>query len=422
MYKYNETTIYYVWLQQALGYGNPKVRTIFNFYKDIKEFYYADYTSKRMLGCFTSKELSNLKDTSLDKSMQIIEDCKTLDYNIITFNSDDYPKCLSEIYNPPIVLYVKGEMPNVDYNLSIGIVGTRSASRQGIRTAFTFGAELSKVGTIVVSGGALGVDCAAHRGVLQSGGSTICVLGCGIDYNYLSSNAQMRNLITKKGAVISEYPPKSPPLGRNFPMRNRIISGLSNGLVVIEAGEKSGSLITANLALEQNRDVFSVPGEITNTYQLGTNLLIKQGAKFTTEVKDILEEYDDLYTQYIETTSEQNLEDYEEEIDKVPFTVRKEETNNEKTDNKKEKTTNNSDKVKTDNQKLDTTTNYIKTDIPDDISDDAKMIYDVLSEMPVHTDEIASKTKLSIKNVLTALTQLELFGLIKSHSGRRFSK
>ena len=415
MYKYDENTIYYVWLQQVLGYGSAKIRTILNSFNNVKEFYNSDYNSKRMLGCFTETELKRLEDTSLDNANTIIENCKKLNYNILMYNTSGYPNCLCEIYNPPVVLYVKGNMPNIDDNLSIGIVGTRSASRQGIRTAFTFAANLSKVGAIVVSGGALGVDCSAHRGALQSKGSTICVLGCGIDYNYLSSNAQMRNLITQDGAVISEYPPKTPPLGRNFPMRNRIISGLCNGLVVIEAGEKSGSLITANLAIEQNRDVFAVPGEISNTHQLGTNLLIKQGAKFTTDVKDILEEYEDLYTPYVEL-KENNIDDYEEEIEKVPYVTRKENIVKSKKETVK----------KTSNKKIDDFDKDINVnnnvEIPDDISDDARKVYDVLSEMPVHTDEIATKTNLAIKNVLISLTELELNGLIKSYSGRRFSK
>ena len=418
MSKYNENTIYYVWLQQALGYGSPKFRTVLKFYNDAKEFYNIDFNSKKMLGCFTNSELANIEDTSLEKAEEILKDCEKLGYDVIIFGDDNYPKTLSEIYDPPIVLYSKGTLPNVDEILSIAIVGTRSASRQGVRTAFTFGFELAKAGAIVVSGGALGVDCAAHRGVLQAQGVTVCVLGCGIDYNYLSSNAQMRNLITENGAVISEYPPKTPPIGRNFPMRNRIISGLSRGLIVIEAGEKSGSLITAKLALEHNRDVFSVPGEITNTYKSGTNALIKQGAKITTNISDVLDEYEGIYSAYSADTTIN--EDYEKEIEQVPVTVKNSASTRKKSVNKsskntikKEQTPNNLEQVKSSNKTV---------QLPVDISDDARKIYDVLSEMPVHTDEITIKSDLTTREVLTALTELELFGLIKSYSGRRFSK
>lgn len=410
----NENTVYYIWLQQALGFGNPKLRTIMKFYNGAKSFYEEDLQSKRMLGCFTNRELERLSDTSLEQSYNIIDQCRTLNYNILTFEDEQYPSCLKEIYNPPAVLYVRGNLPDFDSTLAIAIVGTRTASRQGVTTAFSFASSLSQHGVVVVSGGALGIDCAAHRGVLQSGGTTVCVLGCGINYDYLAENAHMRNLIVNDGALVSEYPPNTPPLARHFPMRNRIISGLSSGVIVVEAGQKSGSLITADLALEQGRDVFAVPGDITSSTQSGTNELIKQGAKFTTSVQDVLEEYEGRYFPALENT--ECSKDFEQAIESVPVVLKNGKKNTGKT---RRTRTNNSKKTEEKNKSSKERDNIT---LPEDISDDAKKVFFALSEIPIHTDELALKTELSVSRLLTALTELELYGAVVKHSGRRFSK
>ncbi len=403
---YNEKTIYYIWIQQVLGYGSPKVSTILNMYSDIKKFYHISIEEKAMIGCFTQKEIQKLKDISLDKANVILENCEKLSYKIITYHNDKYPKCLKEIFNPPALLYVKGDLPNVDNNLSIGIVGARKASSKSMDISFNLGKNLAKSGVIIVSGGAVGIDSFAHLGALHESGTNICVLGCGLNYNYLKENEKMRNDISKNGAIISEYPPNMPPYSSNFPMRNRIISGLSKGVVVVEAGTKSGSLITARLALEQNRDVFAVPGDIDDKNKEGTNNLIKQGAKITTSVFDILEEYEHTYSLYIDTNQYENI-------------VIKDTQKNSNT-KKEDKEINNIEPKK----------EYIeinnietkKVEIPSYITDDEKKVYDILTTTPMYAEEIMSKTDFTITKVLTTLTNLELYGLIKLHSGRRFSK
>ncbi len=219
------------------------------------------------------------------------EECQRLEASaarLVTYISTDYPKSLFEIPDPPPFLYVKGELRSSE--LSIAIVGSRRATSYGVMTTGKLAGALAGHGVCVVSGMARGVDTAAHKGALQAGGRSIGVLGCGIDQIYPPENRALFEEMAGKGCLVSEFPLGSLPLAENFPRRNRIISGLSKGVLVVEAAEKSGSLITAQYALEHGRDVFAVPGNISFATSRGSNRLIKQGAKLVDCVEDILEE------------------------------------------------------------------------------------------------------------------------------------
>ncbi|HEX8960185.1 MAG TPA: DNA-processing protein DprA [Geobacteraceae bacterium] len=207
---------------------------------------------------------------------------------VVTFLSGEYPKILLEIADPPPYLYVRGELKSSE--TAVAMVGSRRASTYGILTTTRLATELAGHGVAVVSGMARGVDTAAHRGALQAGGRTIGVLGCGLDVVYPPENRRLFEEMTEKGALVSEFPLGTLPLAENFPRRNRIISGMARGVLVVEAMENSGSLITAQFALEQGRDVFAIPGNINSGVSRGTNRLIKQGAKLVECVDDILEE------------------------------------------------------------------------------------------------------------------------------------
>ncbi|MDR0311656.1 MAG: DNA-processing protein DprA [Acidobacteriota bacterium] len=209
--------------------------------------------------------------------------------HIILAGSTGYPELLGEIPDPPTVFYARGNLDALAAP-SVAIVGTRRPTVYGLRMAEEFGADLGERGLCVVSGLARGVDAAAHRGCLEKDGTTIAVLGCGIDIIYPREHRQLAERITQKGLIISEFPPGTSPSPRNFPIRNRIVSGLSLGTLVIEAGERSGSLITARLAMEQNREVFALPGNVTSPQSLGPNFLIKQGAKLVQGWRDIVDE------------------------------------------------------------------------------------------------------------------------------------
>ncbi len=207
---------------------------------------------------------------------------------LVTLLDDDYPVLLKEISDPPPYLYLKGKLPAA--KTAIAIVGSRRASDYGLSVTAKFARELAEQGVTIVSGLAMGVDAAAHKGALQVSGATVGVLGCGIDLVYPAENRQLYRQMEEKAAIVSEFPPGTQPDASNFPRRNRIISGMSRGVLVVEAAEKSGSLITARFALEQGREVFAVPGNINFRASRGTNSLIKQGAKLVETVADIMGE------------------------------------------------------------------------------------------------------------------------------------
>ncbi|MEN6351171.1 MAG: DNA-processing protein DprA [Syntrophomonas sp.] len=211
-------------------------------------------------------------------------------FDIITIEDDDYPPMLRVISQAPFILFYRGR-PEVLRQLCLAIVGSRKASAYGKKVAHDLARDLAAAGVVVVSGLARGIDSEAHQGAMDGSGTTIAVLGSGIDVVYPPENRKLYEKILEQGTIVSEFLPGSHPEANNFPRRNRIISGLSSGVLVVEARQKSGALITADFALEQGRDVFAVPGPVSSESSKGTNNLIKQGAKLVSSVEDILEEY-----------------------------------------------------------------------------------------------------------------------------------
>ena len=272
----SENARYWIWISKALGYNNIKVKRIFKLYNDIAEFVHGGEKEWKHCGIFTPNEMRKLNSTKVSVADEILSKCNELKYSVIAIDDEHYPQKLINIDTPPAVLYVNGQLPELDNRLSVSIVGTRRATRYGTDNSYKFAYALAKYSVVIISGGALGVDCASHRGALSANGITVCVLGCGINYKYLTENEGMRNAIAQNGAVISEYPPDEPPLRYNFPARNRIISALSDGLVVMEAGIKSGSLITARMAIDQGKEVFALLGN-NSPQNEGSNTLIKNG-------------------------------------------------------------------------------------------------------------------------------------------------
>jgi len=218
----------------------------------------------------------------------LLEKCAA---TLLTMRDPAYPPLLREIYDPPVLLYVRGEITPADRR-AVAIVGSRRSTPYGRMVAQSLARGLAEAGVTVVSGMALGIDAAAHRGALEAGGRTIAVLGCGVDRCYPAEHRGLMQQIVAAGAVASELPPGMPPVARHFPQRNRIISGLTLGTVVVEAPEKSGALITAGLALEQGREVFAVPGSVNSEQARGAHRLLKEGAKLAESIADILEELD----------------------------------------------------------------------------------------------------------------------------------
>jgi len=292
-----QSSLCYLWLQCALGVS-PALRTqeiLAAFPGGAEEIYAASDYGRRVAGVFTNTQLARLRATPLSQAEIILEECQRLNAHILSPQDAGYPARLLQISNHPLALYVRGSLECLRDRLPLAIVGTRRASRKSVDIASRLAADLVHAGCAVVSGGALGIDSAAHWGAIHAGGVTVAVLGCGLDINYPAENAGLRRRIAEHGAVVSEYPPGAPPAGRNFPIRNRLISGMGAGTIVIEAGERSGSLITASCAAEQGRDVFAVPGDAFGSTYTGGNKLIREGAKPIFCAMDVLEDYELLY-------------------------------------------------------------------------------------------------------------------------------
>ena len=281
---------YWIWLGSVEGLGPVKKVALLNKFETAKRIYNA--TEKEIL------KVDGMSD-KIVQNMQKAKDAKLLekyekyilknDIKIINISDDNYPAKLKNIYAPPITIFAKGDISLLN-SKSIAIVGSREPSKYGIYVAEKFSKELSKEGITIVSGLARGIDTFAHVGALSSFGKTIAVLGSGIDVVYPKENAKYYREISEKGLIISEYIVGTAPESKNFPQRNRIISGLSDGVLVVEARKNSGTMITTDFALEQGKELYVIPGNITSNLSAGTNNLIKEGAKLVTDVYEILED------------------------------------------------------------------------------------------------------------------------------------
>lgn len=402
---------YWIWITLVLGYNNPKVKKIFELYSDIREFYKGGEKEWRFCGIFSQNDLEKFNIKKLNEADNIIKRCNELGYSVLSIDDERYPECLYNIDAPPAVIYINGNFPDIDNRLSIGIVGTRSATKYGVDNSYKIAYALSKYGVTIVSGGALGVDCASHRGSLAADGVTICVRGCGINCDYLHDNAKMRESITKRGAVISEYPPDETPRSYYFPARNRIISALSDGLLIIEAGVKSGSLITANYAIDQGKEVFALLGN-NSPQNEGSNNRIKEGSAIpVTDFMDILNAFDNLYaTDEDVDFNNISLEDVEAVPVKGNFSsVRRKEAPNNRISLSK---LNNNVKDNVKAEKIH------KKNL--NLSNTVQKIYEYIGNEPVHIDKISNDLNIPVFKVLTSITLLEMKGLIEALQGRRY--
>lgn len=287
-----DNLVYHVWLTLLMGADNKKTDLLLARFNSAKEVYALSQDDLRYSEYLSSSDIDILfKNRDLSDALNVIEECKRLGIKIVASYMLDYPKRLENIYSPPHILYVGGNIDNLDKELCISIVGTRNCSQYGKKVAYNLGYNLAKSGCIVISGIARGIDTAAISGAVDAGGKTIAVLGNGVNIAYPPENAELIRKVAKNGGVVSEYPPSTAVQKNHFPKRNRIISGLGLGVVIVEAPLKSGALITASYALEQGRDVFVVPGNIDDINSEGSNSLIREGARLVRNAQDILFEY-----------------------------------------------------------------------------------------------------------------------------------
>lgn len=307
------------------------------------------------------------RDKTLGREMKLIEKCSV---KVISYFDEGYPANLKEIYDPPIILYVKGALTDED-RYSIGIVGSRHASRYGLQTAERLGCELAARGLTVVSGLARGIDAAGHKGALKARGRTIAVLGSGLANIYPEEHMKLADEIAKVGAVVSEFPMAMEPYKDNFPRRNRIISGLSLGVIVVEAAKNSGALITTDFALEQGRELFAVPGQARAATAAGTNMLIRQGAKLVESADDVIEELGDVIKGHMKTAAPGGKG----------------------------------------GRVLET---------PNGLNEAEEKIFETLSDAPVSIDEIVDETELHVAEAMDCLTRLELKGIVAQLPGKSY--
>ena len=371
-------TDYWLWLTL-----NPKLITVK--IKKLLEIFFSPYavyaaTEKDFLsqGLLVEAIEHDLLDKSLDNVHKVKEQCEKQGIKILTYSDELYPEKLKQIYDSPYVLYYKGTLPDFDNRLSIAVVGSRKSSAYGTEAAQKISYELAEKGVVVISGMARGIDSFAHKGALYAGGLTVAVVGSGIDIVYPPENRQLMEFIIKNGAVISEYPPGTKPLRYNFPQRNRLMSGLSEGVLVVEAAMKSGTFITVDFAQEQGKDVFAVPGSIFAPQSKGTNSLICDGTRAVTCGDDIISSYNTKY-QFIPFDTAVNSED----------------------------DGNNTD-IKAENRKI------------DGLSDEENLIISSLSFKPKKLEEIAKTTGLSVAKLTSMLTMLEMKGYVEQQAMKSF--
>lgn len=290
----NESSLlYWLWLISLKGFGSATVNHLLDIFGTPEAVFKAtseDYDKKTALKPAQKTTLVQNKDTTLaERSIRYME---KHDITLITKEDDLFPEPLKQIYNPPAALFAKGDTSLLERYVKIGIVGSRKASPGGLAQAAALSRELSSAGVTVVSGFAKGIDSAAHEAALSEIGNTIGVLGCGINVCYPKENAELyKQFIKNGGLLLTEFALDEQPVSFHFPLRNRIISGLSDGILVVEAAQKSGALITAKHAAEQGKNVYAIPKDITLIQGVGCNELIKDGAKVVTCAKDILEDY-----------------------------------------------------------------------------------------------------------------------------------
>jgi DNA processing protein len=362
-----EDLFYWLALSLTPGIGSVLIKRLLERFKTPEAVFRAPFRELLEIEGLGEKVAQAIRigpvEKLVEKELSLIDE---VGGKIVTLKDDSYPRRLKDIYDPPALLYVRGELKKED-ELAVSIVGSRKTSPYGRWITERMSQELASNGVTIVSGMARGIDSVAHLGAMAGGGRTIAVLGCGVNVIYPPENRNLFTRIIDQGAVLSEFPMGAPPEGGHFPKRNRIISGLSIGVVVVQANDKSGSLITAGYALEQGREVFAVPGNVGAEGSRGTNRLIREGAKMVESSADILEE---ILPQW---RREEKGVEKEEGPEKI-------------------------------------------------LSGEEKTLYELLGEMPTHIDAIIRDSRLDPGKVSSHLLNLELKGLVCQWPGKCFTK
>ena len=414
--------VHWIWLATRAGLGDRGRMTLLECFADAEDIYFAGAGEYAQFGSLSSEAVSSLQNKSLAEAEAIISECKRENIHILTWQDALYPKRLKNIPDAPVVLYYKGRVPEVDALPSVAVVGTRSASAYGLTIAKRLGYQMASCGAVIVSGAACGVDTMAMRGALTAGQMVIGVLGCGADVIYPPSNRALFADVERQGCLLTEFPPGTPPIGSNFPRRNRIISGLSCGVLVVEAPEKSGALITARQASDQGRDVFVVPGNIDVESCKGSNALLRDGAIAVSSGWDVLSEYADRFPDKIsKCTAPSRQTVYPDELEpeqkhEKPF-LKVAQTP--KIPEKQRRKSLFGPKKEIDNAAVSA---YIDAEAPlPALSADEERIVALICQEACLVDDIIAQAQMPAGQVLSALTMLEVKSVVTRLPGKRIA-
>ena len=413
--------VHWIWLAHHPGLNDRMKAELLRHFSDPEDIYFADEEAFSHIDGLTKDNLEALRDKELTASEKILSDVMKYKLHILTYRDVAYPRRLQAIADPPLVLYYKGTLPDFDNNPVIGVVGTRKCTPYGLSAAKKFGHEIARCGGILVSGLAEGIDAMAMKSALSTGGIAVGILGCGAEQVYPKKNHWLFADTERYGCILSEFPPETPAYGWNFPKRNRIISGLSCGVLVVEAPKGSGSLHTARHALEQGRDVFVVPGNLDQPTFEGSIQLLKDGAALVSSSWDVLCEYEAVYPGKIrrETTSSRQRV-YGDEI---PQISEKPESAMPKVAQKAAVPRPEPDKKEKSHKKVvDKSCQGNYSDVNKNLSalsPEQQAIVKALSGGERLVDQIIAETGLSAGKVSTALTMLVIRGFVKKLPGNR---
>ena len=402
---------YWLWLSQRRGLAGQNLQRVLSYFGAPEQVYFAQERDYQQIGGLSAQIIRALKEKDLTGTDRILDRCDQLGIRLLTLQDADYPEQLAAIHQPPLVLYYKGRPLGVEDCPVVAVVGTRSCTPYGVRVAGKLTMELAYAGVTIVSGMAEGIDAAAVRGTLMAGGHIISVLASGLDVVYPKVNRGLYEDVACVGTLISEYPPGTEPRGSHFPVRNRIISGLSTGVLVVESPRTGGALLTAGHALEQNRDVYAVPGTIDAPASAGTNRLIQEGAaKLVTCGEDILCELVQRFPHVLgegRAMSPESLAQRQAHIERSYENQTSEELSP-KPRQKKE-------------VDICQSVEYIDwQDCKQKLTDDQQVVLLALQKGPMSPDGLVEAAQLPIRRVFSALTMLQLRDYVKEEKDKRF--
>jgi len=396
---------YWLWLAELPGLNNQSRLALLRHFGSPEDIFFADREELLLAEDVPPEQAELALNRDLSAAGGILADCERLGQRVLTIRDAEYPQRLRSIYNPPLVLYVKGRMPAIDEEAAVAVVGTRECTPYGAASAERLSQELAACGAVVVTGLAKGVDSAAARGALRAGGRVVGVTGGGLDVYYPRESRDLYDDVAASGVLISEYPPGSAPERHHFPARNRIMSGLSVAALVVEAPERSGALITAGLALDQGRDVYAVPGPISAPSSAGCNRLIREGAGLAACGWDVLRDYEARFPGKLRPAAGHP--------EWTPLSARRRDPPASQPE----------EPLKKEPEKVLKKGPEEPPVSPEGLTDDQIALLRALEpEAPIQVDDLIQTTGIPARRVSSALTMLEIDGFVRQHSGKRYTR